>query len=171
MLNAMTIKHSLILITLLTIHFSSFGQTYSNLMTDDEIHYFLKQTIKSRNTDSEILSWNKCDLFKDLNNCYKGEFLQKDNENFINDTLLIEFQKKYESIENKGASHFQIFREKKNRKKYSRVSIPLISNDRKTAIIKIMAWCGNECGSGGILIYIRQKGKWKKIDFRCTWVN
>ena len=170
MLNALMMKLFLLL-TVLTIHFSSFGQTYTDAMSDDEIHSFLRKTIKIKNTDSEILEWKRCDLFKELNNCNFGEFLQKENDNLINDSTLLDIQEKYKSIEKKQAKYFQILKEKKKKKKYSRVSIPIISNDGKIAIIKVMDWCGDECGSGGILIYYKVKGTWNKIDFRCTWMN
>ena len=115
MLNALMMKLFLLL-TVLTIHFSSFGQIYTDAMSDDEIHSFLRKTIKIKNTDSEILEWKRCDLFKELNNCNFGEFLQKENDNLINDSILLDIQEKYKSIEKKQARYFQILKEKKKRK-------------------------------------------------------
>ncbi len=60
---------------------------------------------------------------------------------------------------------------KKNKKKpLAYISFPLISKDRKKAIIYGSYVCGGLCGSGGIFHLEKINGEWKIIEYERRWV-
>lgn len=151
----------------------SFSQTYSNLTTDNEVHSFIKlnkRVFKKNRIDSRILDWSKCNLFEDPNNCWRGDFLQTENDSIISGHYLNNFQTIYNSL-NINQKLFLNFSDRQEKNQYTRISIPLISSDGTIAIVKISHWCGDECGSGGILVFKRIRNKWIKVDYRCTWIS
>ncbi len=156
------------------LHFSAgFCQTYSDIVPDKEIIDFIEQNEKvlgKRILSPEIYSWSVCELIENKNDCWIDAYLMKQNDTILtkqdleyfnkqNDSFIIKKQDKFEHIDDKFPKHFNY------------ISIPLSSEDKSLAVIKIGHFCGDECGSGGILIFRFIKGKWEKIDFRNTWLS
>lgn len=50
------------------------------------------------------------------------------------------------------------------------ISFPLISTDRKRAIVYGSYDCGGLCGSGGIFYFENINGKWRLIVYKRRWV-
>ena len=51
-------------------------------------------------------------------------------------------------------------------------SLPIFSQDRKFAIISKSYFCGSLCGEGGFYIYQRvDKDKWKFVKVICYWIS
>lgn len=172
--NAKRMKKLTLIFLSLIIHSVSYSQSYSDLMTDSVIHEFIelnKRYLGGRKLDSKIIDWQKCDLFKDYKNCVIVDFIQANSDSIITDKLLSEFQTLYQSIDENKPDSFPILSDKQKKGKYDQVSVPLISSDGKTAIIKVRYWCGDECGSGGILIFKKNKNKWTKVGKRSTWIS
>lgn len=165
----------LIVLTLLICAISINAQTYSDLTTDKEIHSFIKLNKKylGRNKlDNKIIDWQFCELYKDSQNCLMNHFVQKDSDTLLTTEILSHLQVGFKGLKQGSIVSFQTLKAKSGQKKYYRISIPIFSLDGKLAIIKISYWCGDECGSGGILIFKRiGVNKWEKVDMRNTWVS
>ena len=95
----------------------------------------------------------------------------KEKDSIISKALISEFQNQFIAIRKESPQFFSFLKNQANKKKFSFVSIPLISSDGNTAVIKYGSWCGNECGSGGIKVYKKIKAKWKQVDYRCIWMS
>jgi hypothetical protein len=54
---------------------------------------------------------------------------------------------------------------------FRNISLPLFSIDKSTVIIKTGYSCGGLCGNGGIYIFRKINGKWKKINQLSEWVS
>lgn len=152
------------------------AQTYSEIISDDKIQDFVKLNQKhlgKKKLGNQVLYWNQCDLFKDLNNCFLSQFIQNENDPIITEKVLKELQTQFSSLTKNSPTTFSFLKSKSNKRtKFSSVSIPLIVNDESLAIIKKSIWCGNKCGGGGILIFKKDENQiWKRIDYRSTWIN
>lgn len=159
----------------MTFSISLNAQTYSDQNSDREIHLFIelnKKYFGRNNLDNKILNWNYCELYFDSKNCWIGDNIQKDSDNLITNECIADFQLRFKGLKQDSIESFRNLKERSDRKKYYRVSIPIISTDGNLAIIKISFWCGDECGSGGIMIFKKVGiNKWKMVDMRNTWVS
>ena len=165
----------IMILTLLSFSISINAQTYSDLTTDKEIHSFIdlnKKYFGRNKLDNKIIDWQFCELYKDSQNCLLGNFVQKDFDTLLTTDILSDFQVGFKGLKQGSLVSFQNLKPKSDQKKYYRISIPIFSLDGNLAIIKISYWCGDECGSGGILIFKRVGiNKWEKVDMRNTWVS
>ncbi|MFC0879007.1 hypothetical protein ACE01N_20600, partial [Saccharicrinis sp. FJH2] len=179
------LQYIIILIICLSFFEEAFSQKYTKTNNDKEINTFLRKNFcginkyhiffkkghlyfNKTNIIPEILDWEKHELFmiKNQDLC----FVQTYNDTLITQSALYDFQKSYSSI-NYSTKKFDIFHGTKDKKHFTQISIPLFSSDNKLMIVKYKSWCGNECGSGGILVFKKFDEKWKQIDSRCTWMN
>ena len=152
------------------------AQTYSEIISDDEIQDFVKLNRKhlgKKKLGNQILDWDSCDFFEDLNNCILSQNIQDENDTIITREVLDDFQKLFLSLMKNSPTTFSFLKSKSNKRtKFSSVSIPFIVNNGNLAIIKKSIWCGNECGGGGILIFKKDENQiWKVIDHRSSWIN
>ena len=155
-------------------HFNSTNLKTGYNISNNEIQDFIEKNIKElggSKLDRRILEWKPCDLFKDLNNCITNEFIQDKIDTLITNDILLDLQSNFQAINKNKPSTFKLLKNRVKKKTYYRVSIPLISDIQKIAITKISYQCGNECGSGGILIFTEHDGTWTKADKRCKWIN
>ncbi|MCJ8211701.1 hypothetical protein MUY27_18425 [Mucilaginibacter sp. RS28] len=53
------------------------------------------------------------------------------------------------------------------------ISLPVFSRDRKTVFINRAYHCGGLCGEGGIEIYVKTQGRWKRLDtgYWRSWIS
>ena len=116
--------------------------------------------IIKKNQISTILFWKDRDFDR----------IQIKNDSLITDSTLQYFRKLYGSI-NDTIKDFSMFHGDKKHKHYLHYSIPLFSQDGRLAILKYHSWCGDECGVGGISIYIKKGKKWKLFDERCSFIS
>lgn len=149
------------------------AQNYSARISDFEIIDFIKNNKKQfggNRLDNKISPWNRCDIYQDFSNCWSGDFIQKKSDTIITNEILDLIHKEFESI-NFETKVFKEIKSKRSKKKYLNISIPIILESENIALVKLSYWCGDECGSGGILILRFENGKWRKIDYRCTWLS
>ena len=73
--------------------------------------------------------------------------------------------------DNKRLRRYTKTKLKKNKRKpVAYISFPLISTDRKRAIVYGSYVCGGLCGSGGIFYLEKINGKWKMVKYERRWV-
>ena len=60
---------------------------------------------------------------------------------------------------------------KNNRKPVAYISFPLISTDRKSAIVYGSYICGGLCGSGGIFFLKKINGQWNIKAYENRWIS
>lgn len=60
---------------------------------------------------------------------------------------------------------------KRKNEQYAYISIPLISIDKKYAIIYSGYYCGGLCGNGGIFYLENINGVWKIINYERRWIS
>jgi hypothetical protein len=150
-----------------------FAQNYSKQTSDLKIIEFIKDNkhlIGGNKLDNAIIPWDSCNFYKDFNECWLGDFIQTKSDTIITDNILELLQKEFDSIDNKTKA-FNEFKNKQSKKRFFNISIPIIIESKNIAVVKFSYWCGDECGSGGILIFRFENGKWRKIDNRCTWIS
>jgi hypothetical protein len=147
------------------------SQVYSDSLSDSLVNDFIKQNRKylgGSMIDAHILKWDNCNLYYDFKVCIKNEFVKLDTDKIITDSLLTDFQSKFQSL--KHVDLFVDYKNKTGNKKFCKISIPLISSNGKYAIIKYGYFCGDECGYGGIFLFEKRKNRWIKIDYRCKGI-
>jgi hypothetical protein len=72
--------------------------------------------------------------------------------------------------DNKRIKRYTKTKLKKNKKRpVAFISFPLISTDRKRAIVYGSYICGGLCGNGGVFYLEKIKGKWKMIEYERRW--
>lgn len=150
-----------------------FAQKYSKQTSNLKMIEFIKDNkhlLGGNKLDNEIIPWDSCNVYKDFNECWLGDFIQTKSDTIITDQILTLIQNEFDSIDNKTKA-FNELKSKKSKKRFFNISIPIIIESENIAIIKLAYWCGDLCGSGGILIFKFQNGKWKKIEERCTWIS
>tara|TARA_R110000765_G_scaffold406644_1_gene503706 strand:- start:83 stop:586 length:504 start_codon:yes stop_codon:yes gene_type:complete len=73
--------------------------------------------------------------------------------------------------DNKRLRRYTKIQLKKNKRKpVAYISFPLISTDRKRAIVYGSYVCGGLCGSGGIFYLKKVNGKWKMVEYDRRWI-
>ena len=174
------------------------AQTYSDIITDDEIVSFLSWEIKSTETYSEepflslnrkiyykISDWDTLNFIKhDTLNDYDLSvvFLYLFKEKNSLDTIFDEEDKKYffEQFANIKASIWDHkfpngkITDKKNKKKPDRYyySLPLFSKNKNYVIIKREYYCGSLCAHGGYFIYRKlDKKTWSLVTVVNGWIS
>lgn len=170
--NYLYIKKMLFILLTSMVYVTSYAQSYSKIVKDEEIYDFIKQQrryLGGNKIGSKILEWDSCNLFKNSYDCF-FDFIQTQNDTILTDKLLTDFQLQYNALI-KNSQVLKNFKSRTHKKKSYNISIPLFSHDKKTAIIKIAHWCGDECGSGSILIFKKINDKWIKVDTRCSWIS
>ena len=147
------------------------GQTYSNCMSDKEVYQFIKEVFPKSKIDTEILKWEDCEFYENINCKYAlNNYILQDKDSLTAE-YMSDFGKQFQFIKQKNINFYYQYKNRQNKRKYTRVSIPLISADKKVALIKISNRCGDECGSGGIYIFARKQNKWKLIKEKFTWLS
>ena len=166
--------------------FSCNGKTEkkNEKISEKEIYKFLNTlliTIKEENipVDSNYVSYDKVDVFKIIKNDKSliteiDSIFSKNDLNFIK----VQFKKneKFELNQKLIANRVVIPRDtiikfsktdfwksyylEYGHRGFSKVSMPLFSIDKKTAIISLSFICGRTCGGVEIMIYKKVNGKW-----------
>ena len=152
----------------------SYAQQDSSIVSNKDIKQFIqsqKGELSYGNLDARILNWTDCDLFLIQDKCWIGDFIRKDADTLITEEDLLCFQWQHKALASSKVSVFPFLKERNPQKPHSQTSIPLFSQNRKLAIIKVSYWCGDECGSGGIRIFKKIGKKWKFIEERCGWTS
>ncbi len=73
--------------------------------------------------------------------------------------------------DNKRVRRYTNIKLKKNKRNpVAFISYPLISTNRKKAIVYGAYVCGGLCGSGGIFYLEKIKGKWHMVEYERRWV-
>ena len=92
---------------------------------------------------------------QDLNNIstWENKILRKNNLKFIK-------YKKYKKKRKIIPKH-----------SYSMFSYPLISRNKKFAIVIQEKWCGMECGSSEIMILVNELDNWKVVGSIVNWIS
>ncbi len=162
----------LLLVILISIHYSSNSQTYSSIIDDEEIYNFLnwitihdekysEENFKRKKISNKILSWqpenfinNYEDQFENEKFLYQEEndlhlVFKKDDQQFI----YKQFTSLKDSIWHTEFSKSKLISQKNKRTNYYAYSIPLFSIDKKKAVIYCIFYCGDECAYGGYFIY------------------
>lgn len=168
-----TAKYILVL-GLMIISHNLNAQSYSDKLADTDVIEFIKvnkNLLGGNRLDSEIIKWDRCDLYKDLDNCWLGNYIQNVSDTIITASVLRSIQENFQSLHQDRIERFNEFKDKSNRKNFYRISVPIITNDGTIAIIKILHYCGNDCGSGGVLIFKRIDNKWIKVAYRSSWIS
>jgi len=163
---------------LLTLFFSvisilSYAQSYSTIMTDEEIHLFINATkaeFGGHPILSEIKDWNYESLSFIKRKPAPNQPATAKNDTVFTESVIADLDKAYNSII-KTAEDFSIFHYQNKTKDRCQISIPLITSDKKTAIIEVENWYhkGIETGSGGIMVFRKVNNSWKKIDYVCRF--
>jgi len=190
-------KLTIILIGLLTCTLTT-GQTYSSVVSDNEIYDFLnwltvntkkfseEPKLKRKQICNKILEWNKDVFFIDtiqVNNqqiiadydcLYQTRygtdtiFNQRDRDFIFQQFIAIK-----DSIWHRGFSNSKLLtiqkQEPQNKHYYS---VPLFSLDKDYVIINKHYHCGNECAYGGYYVYKRiGTKKWKFVTVINPWMS
>lgn len=178
----------IILIIILSCNKLINAQTYTSVISDQEIYSFMNWMIKNdtkgfgesnfmrKQIMSEIVPWDTSDfiiidtaLLTHKQQYYQGAIVfghTQDIDTIFNNQDLVFIYEQYTSLQNKvwttRFSRSLLRNEPMLKRPYRRYSIPLFSSDRKYVIIKSYYNCGNLCGSFGYMLY-------RKIDLH-KWV-
>jgi len=159
-------------ITLL--YFNVHAQTYSSTLKDHEIFSFMDGQLKSktlkhpRSIDSHVISWDSS-ILRDstLNKFFTGadiSFLVKQIKNIKKDKWEHKFPaaRLIREIPDGSTQSTAIFS----------YSIPLLSVDKKKALVIEGFYCGLLCGGGAYYIFELQiDGSWKRIKKFKEWAE
>jgi len=144
------------------------GQTYSKIVSDKDIEIFIKQNFKSLGGSKiipQITKWDSTFFDKD-----DYDYLKTKNDTVLTTNIICDFKLQYDAIKINSNLRLMFIKEKKH-KKYCRISIPLFDSSKQYAIIQKTSWYGDEGSNGGVWIFKRIHGKWKKIDIRHSWIS
>lgn len=192
-------KPILILIGFLNISFA-FGQTYSTVISDQEIYEFLnwmnvnnrkyneEPRLKQKNISQKILGWEAENFAREdtaqipkhhifsadgpyLYQSYCGtDTLFKQDDR---DFIFSQFTGIKDSIWDTQFSEAKLLKSK-NQKRPNRYyySIPLFSLDKKYVIIQMEYYSGSLCAHGGYYVYRRlDNNGWEYVTAIITWVS
>lgn len=188
---------SLIFISFIFLAYFSSGQTYSSIISDEEIYNTINAIIKNDNDRIKKKGVRKISVSPKISNQWDSlNFIRLDTAKYIHyqfyenfeyifkdylDTLFNEIDKKfmfeqYKSI--KDTVWHQAFSQAKlvdgkqrNPDRYC-FSVPIFSVDKKVVVIYFSNYCGELCGFGGYYIYKKtSKNKWIFITAIGHWIS
>ena len=197
-----TIKmNKLILITLTILLLTNqvcFGQTYSDIIEDNEILSFLTWEVNStdryseepllslkRKIDPKIISWDSLHFIKPDSlpeHDFLVSFTYLFQEKNVLDTIFKDEDKEYlfEQFKASKDSTWQskipkaTISNRKNKRRSNRYyySIPLFSKDKNYVIIKREYYCGSLCAHGGYFIYrTLNENSWELVKVINGWMS
>lgn len=188
---------SLIFISFIFLAYFSSSQTYSSIISDEEIYNTINAIIKNDNDRITKKGFRKISVSPKISNQWDSlNFIRLDTAKYIHyqlyenfeyifkdylDTLFNEIDKKfmfeqYKSI--KDTVWHQAFSQTKlvdgkqrNPDRYC-FSVPIFSVDKKVVVIYFSNYCGELCGFGGYYIYKKtSKNKWIFITAIGHWIS
>ena len=191
-------KKLTIIFFLLLTNIFCFGQTYSDIISDNEIISFLTWEVNSTEGYSEepLLSFKR-KISKNISNWDSLNFIKPDSlsDYDFSLTFFYLFQEKNELdtiFRNEDRRYlFEQFKSckdstwknkipkaaitsRKNKRRPNRYyySIPLFSKDKNYVIIKREYYCGSLCAHGGYFIYKRlDKNSWELMKIVNGWIS
>jgi len=127
--------------------------------------------------DSQIHEKYKSELDSsgiDLNWEIKTAEMYDDSVTVVIDKIKVEFFPAITIVDKKDNKRIRRYTKTeltKNKKNpFAKISYPLISTDRKKAIVYGSYICGGLCGSGGIFYLEKLNGVWKIVGYERRWV-
>lgn len=182
----------LLLIIVISIHFSSNSQTYSSIINDEEISIFLnwitihdkKYTEESyferKKISNKALKWHSENFINNYEDPYENKMFlyhkkndldlifNKDDQEFI----YKQFINIKDSIWQTKFAKSKLLSKKHKINNYYSYSVPLFSIDKKKVILYRIFHCGDECAYGGYYIYSKiNENDWMLIKSINFWMS
>ncbi len=172
------------------------AQTYSNVVSDEEIYGFLnwltanspkpseEPRFKKKQIYHKILSWDSSHFFADTAKIKEYKFFVIDHKyiyqsgadtifHLVDRDFILEQWKSIKDTLWHGKFSKSALITNKDQRRANRYyySIPLFSKDKNYVIVRRTYYCGNTCAYGGFYIYRKLDEGWKFLYAINTWMS